>query len=398
MVSSFMDITDEKSEELLKISNTFEPIHFNNWQLDIEPKEFLVDRLIEKSSIIIFYGPPKSMKSLLMVDLMVSLVEFKSWCGRKIPMPANVLYAAFEDIKELKLRTICSNEYKLTEKAERYYNNQCGIAGPPPNIFEPSFAEALGHLCYIDSTIRSEGEPPYSPRVLIIDTLALAMSGVGDENSSAAMGKVIDTLRRIRDFGITVIIVHHSGKDVSKGLRGHNSLEAAADSVYSVTKKPTSDFVKIKHELQRNGPVGEVFLFERKTGVLKIKKDIEEKEVLVSYLDYIENSSETEKENTLTKPQILVLNSLQRLLKTDPTNVGAMFGLAEDHLAVSYSLLAEDCKHQNMAPNGKSLASVTKAIKRAIEGLVESSLVAEKNGFIWPTPLEQTDPDNTENS
>ena len=388
----------EYDTEFEEIWEAFNPVEFHNWRLHIEPPQFLVDGLIERSSIILFYGPPKSMKSFLMVDLMVSMVKCESWLGRKIPIPADVRYCAFEDADQLKMRTVCANQYKLTKKVKSSHFNSCGVAGPPPNIFEPLFFKALEYEKYQDEEYSDPDDPPRPPRVLIIDTLALAMSGVGDENSSAAMGKVVDTLRRIRDLGTTVIVVHHSGKDVSKGLRGHNSLEAAADSVFSVKKKPTSDLVKMKRELHRNGPAGEVFLFERKTGDLKDETGKDEKEYLVSYLDYIENSSETEKENTLTKPQILVLNSLQRLLKTDPTNVGAMFGLSEEHLAVSYSLLAEDCKHQNISPNGKSKASVTKAIKRAVEGLVDSSLVAEKDGFIWPTPLGQTDPDNAKNS
>ena len=326
---------------------------------------------------------------------MVSLVDRESWLSRKISAPARVRYCAFEDSDSFKLRAFCSYQYKLTKKTNsENHTGYCEFATKPPNIFEPLFERALEDEHSTYEAVRDPEEPD-PPHVLIIDTLALAMSGFGDENSSATMGKVVDKLRQIRDLGTTVIVVHHSGKDLSKGLRGHNSLEAAADSIFSVQKKPNSNLVNLKRTHHRNGPAGEVFSFEIKTGVLK---DRDKGEYLGAYLNYIENSSRTEKENILTKPQILVLNSLQRLLKTDPTNVGTMFGLAKDHLAVSYLLLAEDCKHQNIAPNGKSMASVTKAIKRAIEGLVDSSLVAEKDGFIWPTPLEQTEPDNTENS
>jgi hypothetical protein len=101
------------------------------------------------------------------------------------------------------------------------------------------------------------------------------------------------------------------------------------------------------------------------------------------------------KENALTRPQILVLNSLQQLLKTDPTDVGMMFGLTNDHTAVSYALLEADCIKKNISPNAKSATSSKKAVRRALDKLVEYRMIIEKDGFIWPIYLEQTDTDKT---
>ena len=97
----------------------------------------------------------------------------------------------------------------------------------------------------------------------------------------------------------------------------------------------------------------------------------------------------------MTRPEIPVLNSLQRLLETDPTNVGMMFGLTDNHTAVSYALLETDCIQKHILPNAKSAAFSKKAVRRALDKLVEAQLVAEKDGFIWPIGLEQTDTDNT---
>jgi hypothetical protein len=62
-----------------------------------------------------------------------------------------------------------------------------------------------------------------------IDTLAAA-GGSFDENSSKDMGEMIsiihDLQRRVRGV---VLPVHHSGKEVSRGMRGHSSLHAALD-------------------------------------------------------------------------------------------------------------------------------------------------------------------------
>jgi hypothetical protein len=66
--------------------------------------------------------------------------------------------------------------------------------------------------------------------LVTIDTLARVMGG-GDENSGADMSRVLDNLELIRTVtGATVMVIHHQGKDISKGARGHSSLRAALDT------------------------------------------------------------------------------------------------------------------------------------------------------------------------
>src|SRR5207248_655440 len=71
----------------------------------------------------------------------------------------------------------------------------------------------------------------------IVDPLAKHMTG--DENSTRDMGRVVSFLDElIQTYGLTVIVVHHTGKpardDPREGgqrLRGSSALFAAADSV-----------------------------------------------------------------------------------------------------------------------------------------------------------------------
>ena len=95
----------------------------------------------------------------------------------------------------------------------------------------------------------------------------------------------------------------------------------------------------------------------------------------------------------MTKPQIIVLNSIQRLMNTETTNIKEIFNLQEDQLAVSYSILAEDCINRNIAPKAKSTASKSRAVKRALDSLIEKGIISERSDFIWFTPLEETTPD-----
>ncbi len=72
--------------------------------------------------------------------------------------------------------------------------------------------------------------------LIIVDTLARAGNGA-DENSSADMGDLIrsfDVL--VRRYEAAVVVVHHSGKNLDLGPRGHSSLKGACDAVLEVRR------------------------------------------------------------------------------------------------------------------------------------------------------------------
>jgi hypothetical protein len=72
--------------------------------------------------------------------------------------------------------------------------------------------------------------------LIIIDTLNRASPGA-DENSSVDMGNIIAAAKELQILiGGVVLLVHHTGKDSSKGLRGHSSLYAALDGAIEVIK------------------------------------------------------------------------------------------------------------------------------------------------------------------
>ena len=72
--------------------------------------------------------------------------------------------------------------------------------------------------------------------VVILDTLNRAAPGM-DENSSVDMGHAIEACKLIQqEISGLVLLVHHTGKDATKGLRGHSSLFAALDAAIEVKR------------------------------------------------------------------------------------------------------------------------------------------------------------------
>jgi len=114
------DLQDlEKNRALDAIFDSFKPIHYDDWENLIEAPDFLIEDLIEKSSINMLYGPPKSCKSLLAIDLMVSLNNSDHWLGSIIPKPANVNCLAWEDPDAIFQRAFCVGKHK-PKKADKF--------------------------------------------------------------------------------------------------------------------------------------------------------------------------------------------------------------------------------------------------------------------------------------
>jgi putative DNA primase/helicase len=97
--------------------------------------------------------------------------------------------------------------------------------------------------------------------VVVVDTLNQSAPGA-DENASADMSRVLSNAKRLaeRVQGL-VLLVHHAGKDRTRGMRGHSSLFAAMDAVIEVTTAPAGRswiVAKSKDERQpRTSPLPE---------------------------------------------------------------------------------------------------------------------------------------------
>ena len=77
--------------------------------------------------------------------------------------------------------------------------------------------------------------PDLNFSLIVVDTLAMSMGG-GSENDSADMGKYIQNIFELKArYTCHVMIIHHSGKDKTRGSRGHSSLRAAVDTEIQVS-------------------------------------------------------------------------------------------------------------------------------------------------------------------
>ena len=84
------------------------------------------------------------------------------------------------------------------------------------------------------SAIRELSVPP---KLIILDTLSRVFGG-GDENSPKDMGEFVGLVDFIRHATeATIRVVHHTGKNLSKGERGSTVLRGAADVIIQCSQK-----------------------------------------------------------------------------------------------------------------------------------------------------------------
>ena len=195
-----------------------------------DPK-WIVKDLISERSTVLLYGPTQSYKSFLMLDIALGIS-----CGQETfgdtPSPGIVLYAALEGRAHLKK---ARRSWKLAKQIDKINNFYIGLA---PMIGVNGEVQEFGDEIFK----RCNGQ---KPKLIIIDTLGKAMAGL-NENDAQDAGKFIrfcDSL--VEQFDCSVLAIHHTGKDQTKGARGSSAFHAGFDTVIEVAAKRSSKAVSV---------------------------------------------------------------------------------------------------------------------------------------------------------
>jgi putative DNA primase/helicase len=167
------------------------------------------------------YGPSGSGKSFLALDLCAAIAEGYEWFGRRVTA-APVAYVCLE------------GEAGLSKRAKAWsVRNRRGLPARMRFITQPLDLRQSDDVADLSAAVVAAGG---RGGLLVIDTLNRAAPGA-DENTSSDMGELIEASKELqRRTGGVVLLVHHTGKDGTKGLRGHSSLYAALDAAIEVNR------------------------------------------------------------------------------------------------------------------------------------------------------------------
>lgn len=218
------DHGNESLAELLQAAKT--PLlryrlHSADDLMNAPPLRWLVQGVVPAAALAALFGPSGSGKSFLAFDLCAAIAEGTEWFGRRVTA-APVTYVCLE------------GEAGLGKRAKAWsIHRRRGLPDRMRFITQQLDLRQPGDIADLAAAVLAGGG---RDGLLVIDTLNRAAPGA-DENSSKDMGELIAGAKELqRHIGGVVLLVHHTGKDGSKGMRGHSSLYAALDTAIEVSR------------------------------------------------------------------------------------------------------------------------------------------------------------------
>ena len=186
-------------------------------------------------------GAPASYKSFLALDWALSVAHGVDWNERPV-IQGSVVYLALEGQTGLATRSEAwHKERGLKDTDAPFY----AVTTPL------SLADEAGDLVPLMDGI-ADGLGGVNPTMIVVDTLARSFVGA-DENSSTDMGVFVHNIDLlIERFDCTVLVVHHSGKQTERGMRGSSALRGAVTSEFEVVKTVGSQSVALHVRKQKD--------------------------------------------------------------------------------------------------------------------------------------------------
>lgn len=186
--------------------------------------EWLIEGVLPLGVIAVLYGLPAAYKSFLATDWALSVATGFSWAEHKVRQ-GTAVYVAAEG----------ANGYKLRFQSWKDQHSFVGRAG----VYLLPGAVQLHDDAEVTEFLASMADDGLVPKLVIFDTLSRCFVGA-EENSAAAMSRLVEAAERIRRAtGATVLLVHHANKG-GEVERGSIALRAGID-VLMVAKRDERD-------------------------------------------------------------------------------------------------------------------------------------------------------------
>lgn len=214
-----------------------------------DPPNWIIDGLLPETDLVMMYGNPGAGKSFIALDLAFAVAHGLAFFNR-VSQAGPVVWIAAEAAGAMRNRS-------------RAYAQARGIQLDATDLWVVE--QTLSLMSPEDATALTQAVTAANPKVIIIDTLAAA-SGGANENSGEDMNIVLSHCRKMHEeTGATVLLVHHSGKDATRGARGWSGLRAAVNTEFMVQHEDNSPIRKLTVTKQRDAEDGVALPFKLQT-------------------------------------------------------------------------------------------------------------------------------------
>jgi hypothetical protein len=260
--------------------------------LSVPRPRWLIKGVLPEAELGVIYGASGSGKSFMALDLFAAVARGVEWRGCRTKQ-SRVVYVAAEGQGGVRNRL---------EAYRRQFDVSSGlrIVLDAPNLLR-SDAKPLA-----EQIVAGGGAD-----VIVLDTLAQVSPG-GDENSAEDMGRVLLACRHLRRAtGAMIVLIHHAGKDLSKGARGWSGLKAAADVELEVNRQDHARWLKVTKN--KDGDDGAEFNFRLLPVVLGEDEDEDGDEITSCVVEHLEQAERGSRREPKGKIERLVWRAAHEL-------------------------------------------------------------------------------------
>jgi hypothetical protein len=222
------------------------------------PTDWLIKGVLPAADIITIYGASGSGKSFVVIDFAAAIATGTPWRGHKAKKGRVVIIAA-EGAGGYGKRIKALAQHRGISLADL----DIGVIVVPPNIMEE------GDVTELAASIKAVGDVSF----VVVDTFAQVTPGA-NENMGEDMGRALANVRVLSDVtDATVGLVHHAGKDASKGARGWSGIKAAMDAEIEITRDENTGARAIRLSKMKDGEDGTLWGFKLETILLGLDDD-----------------------------------------------------------------------------------------------------------------------------
>ena len=339
------------------------------WPDDAKPilsNTYLVKRWLGDGQLSCVYGQSNVGKSFLTLDLAYHIAANRPWHGHRVS-GGPVLYMATEGGNAFRNRVYALN------KKYGYEGVPLAVRPAPVDLYNETVdMPTIERLCAEIGTERGK------LRMIVVDTLSRAMAGA-NENTAEDMSRFISNLDMLRiATGAHILIVHHSGKDASKGARGSSALRAALDT--EIELEIGEDEIRMARATKQRDMEGNAVLGFR-LAVEALGEDEDGDQVTTCVIDVL---SQEDVQAATKKPkgknQELVEDCFVQLRGEGvggPNPSGPGWPQSSSRWIIAEEELKEHFAGKCGAKNPRD------AYKTAIEGMISTGLACRNDGKIW---------------
>ena len=233
----------------------FEPVHTFSSATALP---WIIKGVLPKAALGVVYGASGSGKSFLVLDMGMAIARGVEWRGRKVKQ-GRVAYITAEGADGFRKRLAA---YAMHHKVD-LATVPMTVLNAAPNLMEKQDAAD------VVKGIRASG----GADLIIVDTFAQTTPGA-NENAAEDVGKALGYCKRIHELtGAMVLLIHHAGKDATKGARGWSGLRAAADTEIEVVREATGRFLRLTKS--KDGEDGLEWGFDLEVVQLGLDEDLD---------------------------------------------------------------------------------------------------------------------------